>query len=166
MVTSYDNGYITGKDSVQPDAQNHIVYIDHIDNYSSPRVNEVYDTYAYDSLGNLVSQTSYSYNTVSTTTYQWKNGDLQWNTAGTDYYTYQYDSTVYNTGNTKELMTDFEKYGRSIFTPSHLCTAAIMDGAYTTTYNNTLDSGGRLTRLTRTETGGYTYTTAISYECK
>lgn len=123
-------------------------------------------TYQYDSVGNMVLVTNYNYSTISTANYYWKNGDLQWNTVGTDQYTYIYDSSLYNTGNIKTGIIDFLKYGRPIFTTRHIHTMAIQNGRDSIGYIYTRDADGKIINIKQVEPGNYISTTQIDYNCK
>jgi len=166
VISLLDGSFVYSKDSLLLDAQSRIIRADHWGDNEAPYPNIVYEQYQYDSLGNLVTSTSHQYNSINTTIYQWKSGDVTWNTAGTDFYDYVYGTALYNTGNIKAFLTDFENYGRAIYTPTHLATMAIMDNTDTFLYNYALDSGGRVSQLKITEPGNYTHTTLVSYDCE
>jgi len=166
IMTTTDNGLAYEIDSLVLDGQNRITYIGHYGNNGSQPSNGVWDSYQYDSLGDMVLRTNKNYNTLSTETFSWKNGDLVWSTAGTDYYNYIYGADLYNTGNITVRPIDFETYGRAIYTSKHLRTQLVDDYDDTIYYTYILDTGGKLTYVKATEPGNYIYTTQISYTCE
>jgi hypothetical protein len=125
---------------------------------------QVWDSLGYNSLGEMTLIISHNGANLSTTNYQWKNGDVTWNTAGTDFYTYYYTDTLYNTGNMNILPGDFVNYGTSLFTPRHLPAMAVLDnGRDTVFYQNSIDASGRLTDTKHIIDGSQQSGTHITY---
>lgn len=150
-------------DSIILDGQNRAISVFHND--VSGFNNQLWDEYRYDSSGNMVLYTNHNYNTVSTANYYWKNGDLQWNTSGTDLVSYLYDTGLYNIGNISARITDFVNYGRSIYPASrHLHSKAIVNNADTSIYTYTVDGSGKLTYVNLP--GSLTQRTWITYSCE
>ena len=166
IVITKDNGSVSAKDSLLLDAQKRVILIDHYNYNGSPPPNLMYDQYNYDTSGNLVTIVSHYYSTVSSQNFQWANGDIEWNTGGTDFYTYVYDTSLYNIGNISARFSDLENYGIGIYTPRHLCSMAIMDNSDTTNYTYTRDADGKITSSKRIFPGNYINTTAITYNCE
>ena len=164
LVSASSGGSVTSEaDSIVIDGQGKVTYIFQ-NQYGS--FQEVWSYYQYDSLGNLVLITSHNYTTVSSQNFQWANGDIMWNTSGTDFLNYVYDASLYNIGNINARIADLENYGRAIYSPKHLHSLAIMDNADTIRYSYTLDSIGKLTYLKETDPGNYIKTTQITYACE
>ena len=166
IVVTKDNGDVSAKDSLVLDAQKRVILIDHYNYNGSPPPNEVYDQYNYDVSGNLVAIVSHYYTNVSSRNFQWANGDIEWNTGGTDFYTYVYDTSSYNVGNISARFYDLENYGIGIYTPRHLFSMAIMDNSDTTNYTYTRDNEGKVASVKLVYPGNYINTTAITYNCE
>ena len=167
IVFTADNSSPYSKDSLVIDGQNRVTYIDHYSYNGSPSPNEVFDEYLYDANGYLENIVYHNYSSISSQTFHWANDDLGWNTSGNDFYTYVYDTGVYNIGNITARTSDLENYGRSIYTPRHLISQAIMDNTDTITCTYTVDTGGSITTLNKQENGyPYTKTTRITYACE
>jgi hypothetical protein len=165
IVYATDNSLPYSKDSLLFDDNNRVVFIDHYTYNGSPQPNQVWDKYQYDNLGNMVLQTSHSNGASTTATYSWKNGDLQWNTSGTDFVDYYYDTTLYNIGNIFTRITDFVSYGRTVLPPSkHLRSYSIEDGADSVIYTYQLDNTGKVTYLNISIS--LTPVTEITYDCE
>jgi hypothetical protein len=110
----YKNGYMLGytifygsnsvsyTDSILIDAQNRITDVFHKD--PSNYYGLDWDNYRYDSQGNMVFFTYNNGRSISTGNYQWKNGDLVWNTSLTDVVNSFYDPVPYNTGNINAVL--------------------------------------------------------------
>ena len=66
--------------------------------------------YQYDSLGEVISNTFYTYNSNNTDTYKWQNGDMiSYTPGGAGYsYIYGYYDTIYNIGNINASIQDLE----------------------------------------------------------
>jgi|GEM_PF-3249117 len=167
IVNTTDQGEPYGRDSVVTDAQNRVVYISHYEyNGSPPDDNSVYETYEYDSFGTMAVVTSHSYSSVSSTVYEWKNGDIQRQTSGTDFYQFEHDTANYITANLPTDIDDLINYGRGILSSKHFLSRSTFDSLDDYTYNNIADASGKLVSIQQIYSGnGFTRTTTIGYEC-
>ena len=165
-ISSDGNQLPYNMDSIITDAQGHISSVYH--STAARHTTDVWDNYEYDNDGNMVYYKFQGDNRiVGSENYQWKDKDLQWNSAGSFVYYYTYGTAVYNTGNITARIDDLLKYGRSLYTPKHLVTQAIRPSiSDTINYINTLDAGGRITQIREIESGMSITTTNITYECQ
>jgi len=164
-----DNGLAYSKDSIALNAQGKVINIDYYSYNGEPPAHEIYDQYSYDSSENLVAIISYNYNTVSTQNFQWVNGNIEWLSLTTDFYSYVYGTNLYSVGNITARLTDLENYGIATYTFRNLYTMMIMDNTDTFNYAytlDTLDTSGKLTKAVETESGNYTHTTEVTYDCQ
>ena len=165
IVYGTDNSLTYSKDSLLLDDNNRVIFIDHYVYNGSPQPNQLWDKYQYDNAGNMVLQTSHNNGMSTTSTFSWKNGDLQWNTSGTDFVDYYYDTALYNIGNIFTKITDFVSYGRTVVPPSrHLHTFSIEDGADSAFYNYQLDNSRKVIYLNVSVS--LTPVTEVSYDCE
>ena len=169
IINTTDNSLPYSRDSLLTDAQNRVTYINHYDYNGSPQPNLIYDIFQYDTSGNIVtaSVTYHNYSQISSAVYEWKNGDLQWNTSGSDFYSYNYDTTNYNTASVTTDVGNFLNYGRGILANVHWLSQSYLDSQLVYTYTNSTDSAGKITSIRQADaTNTYFTTTNITYDCR
>jgi hypothetical protein len=159
-------------DTITLDGQKKVMSISNGEYYYSAGLGV--DNYWYDSTGNMYLHTRNQggAGVQYLDSVYWQGGDvaryvsyISGNLTANKSYLY-YD-TLINTGNITSNLSDFEIYGRSIFTSKHLVKQIFDNYTDSTwTYNYVLDAGGKITNVTETQDGGGVSTTQITYNCE
>lgn len=166
LINTTDNQSLYSTDSLALDAHDRVIYINHYNNLGALPQYQPWDSYSYDSVGHLVTQEDENDGTTTYSTFYWKNGDLMWNTSGTDFINYTYDTTLYSTGNITARPIDFETYGRSIYTPLHRVVYSLRDSSIPLYIQYTSDASGKITNVFSTDSSSGFYDTQITYSCE
>ncbi len=175
-MTYYQNNpsYIYNNDSITLDAQNRVSNITNRYGGHGTLQNYAWETYTYNTIGNLQGITYILDGQQSIDTLNWQNGDITnyYKNTNLSYnkntYTYFYYDTVYNTGNVTAEINNLISYGRSIYNSTHLTKYKITQNGNvkdTTKYSYQIDNAGKITYINKkydlTDS-----TTLIYYECE
>ncbi len=175
-ITNYQisPSYVNNDDSIALDTQNRIINITNRSGGHGYLQNYSWETYSYNTTGNLQGITYFLYGQQSIDTLNWQNGDITNYYTNTNVssnkntYTYFYYDTVYNTGNITAEINNLISYGRSIYNSTHLLKYKITQTGNvkdTTKYTYQIDNAGKITSINQkyilTDS-----TTLIYYECE
>ncbi len=161
-------------DSMALDTHGRIVHIVHF--FNSDIHNLQWDSYSFDGTDLLTSHRSSNYSAFYTDAIVWQDGDMLSSRrtitgfgSPSDLYSYSYYDTLYNTGTITADLSDFANYGTPIYANRHLLKATdhLNTSSLDTirTYVYTLDTGGRITRVTES-IGNVLSITRVAYECR